>query len=130
MIARGFTGRKADRLPVSRRTTPGEAGLNIELTIGQQSTAAMTVQESVPTLNRFLQDLSDAIEANASGFSGSAAAGFGDAIGAWFEAAARLGPALEQYATALSVVDQEHAANEGEQVDSYSRLTDRLGGPR
>lgn len=104
--------------------------MNIELTIGRQATAALTVQDSVTTLNEYLRDLSDAIEASATGFKGSAAAGLGEALGSWFEAASKLGPALEQYATALATVDQEHGRNEEAQLGSYGRLADRLGGPR
>jgi len=102
--------------------------MNIELTIGRQSTAAQTVQDSVTTLNEYLRDLSDGVQASEAGFRGSAAAGFGEALGAWFEAAAKLGPALEQYAVALATVDKEHGLNEQQQLSSYGRLADRLGG--
>lgn len=104
--------------------------MNIELTIGRQATAAQTVQESVTTLNDYLRGLSASIEAASAGFKGSAAAGFGEAIGAWFDSAAKLGPALEQYATALATVDQEHGRNEQHQIETYGHLIDRLGGPR
>jgi uncharacterized protein YukE len=104
--------------------------MNIELTVGRQATAALTVQESVTTLNEYLKDLSESVQGSAAGFKGSAAAGFGEALGSWFEAASKLGPALEQYATALATVDQEHGHNEQGQLGNYGRLIDRLGGPR
>ncbi len=104
--------------------------MNIELTIGRQATAALTVQESVTVLNTYLRELSDAIEVGATGFKGGAAAGFGEAVGAWFESARQLGPALEQYAEALATVDREHGHNEQDQAGAYARLADRLGGTR
>ncbi|WP_435747283.1 WXG100 family type VII secretion target [Nocardioides sp. SYSU DS0663] len=102
--------------------------MNIELSVGQQTTAALTVQEAVTTFNTCLQRLSDGVASGGQGFRGNAAAAFGEALTAWFEAAAELGPALQQYAAALATVDAEHSHNEVAQVDSYARLGDRLGG--
>lgn len=101
--------------------------MNIELTIGRQTTAAQTVHDAITTLDGYLRDLSDSVAASAPGFAGATAAAFGEALTAWFEAAGQLGPVLQQYAAALAIVDAEHAANEVVQQGTYGRLTQRLG---
>jgi uncharacterized protein YukE len=102
--------------------------MNIELNVGEQTTAAQTVQDAIPDLNRYLRDLSDSVAASAAGFQGQASTAFGEALSAWFEAAADLGPALETYAAALATVDREHGRNDAAQQDAYGRMVGRLGG--
>lgn len=100
----------------------------IELVIGQQATAALTVADAVASNQQVLSALGDDLESLSTGFTGNAAVGMAEALGAWFEVAATLGPALERYAEALVVLDTEHGTNEQEQVTDYSRLIGRLGG--
>jgi len=57
-----------------------------------------------------------------------AAAGFGEAINAWFDVAVTLGPVLEGYAQSLSYLAQEHATNDLAQAERAGQLADRLGG--
>lgn len=102
--------------------------MNIELKIGAQASAAQTVQDAVPDVNRYLRELSDTVAASSAGFRGQTSAAFGEALSAWFEAAAGLGPALERYAAALATVDAEHGRNDGTQLDAYARLIGRMGG--
>jgi uncharacterized protein YukE len=102
--------------------------MSIGLEFGELNTAAQTVADSIGPLNEMLTALSDSIAASATGFKGQAASGLGEAIGAWFDTAATLGPTLQSYAQALAVTSAEHAVNDGEQVSSYTDLAGRLGG--
>lgn len=102
--------------------------MSISLEFHQLERAAHTVAAGVPPLNDLLAELSGSVETAATGFRGQAATGLGEALGAWFEAAAELGPALEGYAQALMTVANEHLVNEHRQTESYSQLAQRLGG--
>lgn len=102
--------------------------MTIGLEFQELQTAAQTVAAGVEPLNTLLTDLGGAIESASSGFRGQAATGLGEALGAWFEVAGTLGPILEGYAQALMIVANEHVANEGDQVERYRDLTERLGG--
>ena len=101
-----------------------------ELVIGQQATAAETVTAATATYQQVLQALADNLQAQSAGFAGQAAAGFAEAVGAWFEVAVRLSPALEGYAAALAQVDLEHGENETKVVSTFSHLAGRLGGAK
>ena len=91
--------------------------------------AAQAVADGVEPVQTTLQTLGADIEAAAAaGFRGQAAAGFGEAISAWFDVAVTLGPILEGYSQALVGVAQEHATHDVHQADRYSRISDRLGG--
>ena len=57
-----------------------------------------------------------------------AAAGFGEAVNAWFDVAITLGPILEGYSQSLMYVAQEHATNDVAQAERAGQLADRLGG--
>ena len=102
--------------------------MSISLEFQEMADAAGAVAAGVEPLNTLLTDLSGSIEAAATGFSGQAAAGLGEALAAWFETAGTLGPILEGYAQALMTVANEHVLNEGEQSQTYARLANRLGG--
>lgn len=102
--------------------------MSISLEFPELERAAHTVAAGVQPLNDILTELGGTIETAAVGFKGQAAAGLGEALGAWFEVAGTLGPILEGYASALMTVANEHVANEGEQISSYQNLVQRLGG--
>ena len=104
--------------------------MTIGLNLGEPSAAALTVAQSIEPLQTILTDLSDAVGVSAAGFQGSAAAGLGTALTAWFYVAGSLSPILDAYGRALATVDLEHAVNEGQQTDHYDLLQQRLGGPR
>ena len=72
--------------------------MSIGLEFGELNTAAQTVADSIGPLDEMLTALSDSIAASATGFKGQAASGLGEAIGAWFDIAATLGPTLQSYA--------------------------------
>jgi hypothetical protein len=102
--------------------------MSIGLEFGELNEAAATVAAAVEPVNQLLTSLSDSVAASATGFSGQAAAGLGEALGAWFDVANTLGPILEGYAQALATTATEHVLNEAEQVESYGSLAERLGG--
>ncbi|MDF9715870.1 WXG100 family type VII secretion target [Nocardioides sp. ChNu-153] len=102
--------------------------MDIQLTVGEQSTAAQTVQTACTTFQEFLQSLSDSLETDLTGFQGNAAVAFGTAVSGWFESAATLVPALQSYAEALAGVDAEHAPNDVQVASTMASLTSRLGG--
>jgi uncharacterized protein YukE len=102
--------------------------MSIGLEFGELNTAAQTVAEAIGPLSEMLTTLSDSVAASATGFKGQAASGLGEAIGAWFDVATRLGPVMQQYATALAPTSAEHTVNEADQVSSYHDLALRLGG--
>ena len=102
--------------------------MSIGLEFGELNAAAQTVAAAIGPLGDMLTTLSDSVAASATGFKGQAASGLGEAIGAWFDVAATLGPALEQYAGALATTSVEHTVNEADQVTAYSDLATRLGG--
>ncbi|MCY7395808.1 MAG: hypothetical protein LH468_06550 [Nocardioides sp.] len=68
----------------------------IELVIGRQATAALTVADAISSFQEVLTTLGGDVEAGAAGFRGHAATGLAEALGAWFEVAVQLGPALEK----------------------------------
>jgi HAMP domain-containing protein len=104
--------------------------MTIGLDLGEPSAAALTVAVAIEPLQTLLTDLSDAAGLAGGGFRGSAAAGLGAALTAWFEVAASLSPILDAYSQALATVDLEHTVNEGTQTERYDLMEQRLGGPR
>jgi WXG100 family type VII secretion target len=102
--------------------------VTVGLVYAEMQAAAQAVADAVEPLQTTLRDLGADVETAAAGFKGQAAAGFGEAIGAWFEVAITLGPILEGYSQNLMYVAQEHATNDHEQAVAAGRLTDRLGG--
>ena len=103
--------------------------MTVGIVYSEIQAAAQAVADGVEPLQSTLQTLGADIEAAAAGgFKGQAAAGFGEAITAWFDVAVTLGPILDGYAQALVGVAQDHATNDTEQGNRYARLTDRLGG--
>jgi len=102
--------------------------MSIGLEFGELNQAAQTVADAIGPLGDLLMTLNDSVAAAATGFKGQAASGLGEAMGAWFDVASTLGPALQQYATALATTSAEHVVNEGDQVSSYADLSGRLGG--
>ena len=90
----------------------------VGLVYSEMQAAAQAVADAVEPLQKTLQDLGATIEAeDCKGFSGQAAAGFGEAINAWFDVAITLGPFLEGYSQNLMYVAQEHATNDVAQAD-------------
>lgn len=103
--------------------------MTVGLVYAEMQAAAQVVADAIDPLQTTLSDLGADIEAAAgTGFKGQAAAGFGEAVSAWFEVAASLGPILEGYSQALMYVAQEHATNDHRQAERAGRLMDRLGG--
>ena len=102
--------------------------MTVGLVYSEMQAAAQAVAEAVDPLQTTLRDLGADVETAAAGFKGQAAAGFGEALTAWFEAAITLGPVLEAYSQNLMYVAQEHATNDHQQAVNAGRLTDRLGG--
>jgi WXG100 family type VII secretion target len=101
----------------------------VGLVYSEMQAAAQAVADAVEPLQKTLQDLGATIETEAGkGFSGQAAAGFGEAVNAWFDVAITLGPILEGYSQNLMYVAQEHATNDVSQADRAGQLADRLGG--
>jgi uncharacterized protein YukE len=99
------------------------------LVYAEMQAAAQAVADAVEPVQKTLQDLGATIETEAGkGFSGQAAAGFGEAINAWFEVAITLGPVLEGYSQNLMYLAQEHATNDVAQAERAGQLADRLGG--
>ena len=102
--------------------------MTVGLVYAEMQAAAMAVADAVEPLQSTLRDLGADVETAAAGFKGQAAAGFGEAISAWFEVAITLGPILEGYSQSLMYVAQEHATNDHQQAVNAGRLMDRLGG--
>ncbi len=105
--------------------------MTVGIVYSEIQAAAQAVAEGVEPLESTLRALGADVEALATaGFKGQAAAGFGEAISAWFDVALTLGPILEGYSQSLIGVAQEHATNDVQQADRYARMNDRLGGGR
>ncbi len=101
----------------------------VGLVYSEMQAAAQAVAEAVEPLQQTLSDLGSTIEtASGAGFKGQAAAGFGEAINAWFEVAISLGPILDGYSQNLMYVAQEHQTNDVEQATRAGQLAERLGG--
>ncbi len=100
----------------------------VGLVYAEMQAAAQAVADAVQPMQETLQDLGATIETEAKGFSGQAAAGFGEAVNAWFDVAVSLGPILDGYSQSLMYVAQEHATNDVEQARRAGQLADRLGG--
>lgn len=104
--------------------------MTVGLVYAEMQAAAQAVADTVDPLHATLRELGGDVETAAAGFKGQAAAGFGQALNAWFEVAVSLGPALEDYADAIMALAQEHATNDHQQAVNAGRLADRLGGIR
>lgn len=102
--------------------------MTVGLVYSEIRAAAQAVADEVGPLQTTLETLGGDLESAATGFTGQAAVGFGEAISAWFEVAETLGPILEGYAHALVGVAQDHATNDTQQAERYGRISDRLGG--
>ena len=95
----------------------------VGLVYSEMQAAAQAVADAVQPLQQTLQDLGATIETEAGrGFSGQAAAGFGEAVNAWFDVAVTLGPILEGYSQSLMYVAQEHATNDVAQAERAGQL--------
>lgn len=101
----------------------------VGLVYAEMQAAAQASADAVEPLQETLRNLATVIENEAGGgFKGQAAAGFGEAINAWFDVAITLGPILEGYSQSLMYVAQEHATSDTEQAARAGQLADRLGG--
>lgn len=90
--------------------------------------AAESVAGAIEPLQATLSALAETLEAASPGFRGQAAAGYGEAVNAWFDKAIKLGPILEGYAQHLVGFAGDHQTNDRAQAESYGRLGERLGG--
>ena len=102
--------------------------MTVGLVYTEMQTAALAVSDAVEPLQSTLQSLGSDIETATNGFKGQAAAGFGEAITAWFDVAVTIGPILDGYAQALVGLAQDHATNDHQVALSAGRLQQRLGG--
>ena len=100
-----------------------------ELVLGAQTRARAEIAGDVPTVERQLKDAAVAVQAEAPGFTGSAAAHFYDALGAWLKAAATIPVALAAYAVKLGQTDAAVAASQAGSAAAYRRAETRLGPP-
>ncbi len=75
-------------------------------------------------MEKLLKDTALAVQAEAPGFTGSAAAHFCDALGAWLKAGATIPVALAAYAVKLGQTD---AASQAGAAAAYRRAETRLG---
>ena len=102
--------------------------MTVGLVYSEMQAAALAVADAVDPLQATLRGLGTDIETAASGFKGQAAAGFGEAINAWFDVAVSIGPILDGYAQSLVGLAQDHAANDRQVAVDTGRLQQRLGG--
>jgi len=102
--------------------------MTVGLVYPEMQAAAFAVSDAVEPLQSTLSDLGSDIETAASGFKGQAAAGFGEAITAWFDVAVTIGPILDSYSQALIGLAQDHATNDHQVAVNTGRLQQRLGG--
>lgn len=103
--------------------------MSVGVVYSEMQAAANAVGAAMEPIDKVLTDLSTAIETHATGFSGQAAAGFGQAVSAWFEVAGTLGPILDGYAQSIFAVAQELQTTDAERTAATTALQDRLGGP-
>ncbi len=120
--------------PYSRAVVVGEEGIpvseSLELEIGAQTRAAMSVHERMPTISALLEDLAAEVGAASSGFRGAAAGGLAEALEAWFTTAGAIPERLAAYAASLASVDQRTATSEDRSSQGYTTLQDRMGSGR
>lgn len=102
--------------------------MTVGLVYSEMQAAALAVADAVEPLQSTLRGLGGDIEAATAGFKGQAAAGFGEAITAWFDVAVMIGPILDGYSQALIGLAQEHATNDQQVAVNTGRLQERLGG--
>ena len=101
----------------------------VGLVYAEMQAAAQAAADAVGPLQETVRELGATIETEAGqGLKGRAAAGFGEAVNAWFDVAVTLGPILEGYSQSLMYLAQEHATNDVEQAERAGQLADRLGG--
>ncbi len=105
--------------------------MTIGLEFEQLNDAAITIAEGIAPTQELLGTLSDQVSAASVGFRGEAAAGLGEALGAWCDVASTLAPILEGYAQAIMQTANEHRVNDVGQAERMGSLIERLeGGPR
>lgn len=102
--------------------------MTVGLVYAEVQAAALAVSDAVEPLQTTLRGLGSDIETAASGFKGQAAAGFGEAVTAWFDVAVTIGPILDGYAQSLIGLAQDHATNDHQVAVNTRRLHERLGG--
>ncbi len=98
-----------------------------ELELGAQTRARAEIAGDVPAVEKLLKDTAMAVQAEAPGFTGSAAAHFYDALGAWLKAGATIPVALAAYAAKLGQTDAAVAASQARSAEAYRRAHSRLG---
>jgi len=102
--------------------------MTIGLEFEEMRLAARTLSEGIAPVETILTGLSDTVAVASAGFRGQAAAGLGEALTAWFDVAATLGPVLDGYAQAIMQTANTHRLNDTAQAEEMDRLTQRLGG--
>lgn len=103
--------------------------MTIGLQFEEMNDAAIAIAEGVAPVEDLLTALSDRVSTASVGFRGQAAGGLGEALTAWFEVAATLGPILDGYAQAIMQTANEHRVNDTGQAERMGHLIGRLDGP-
>lgn len=101
-------------------------GTQFALTLGDQTEAARSVNESAADFADLLKRFGEELEGGLSSLAFSAIATFGEGIGKWFEAAKPFPEGLVNYSKALAAVDSTTAEADRKSTQEFCAVYEEI----
>jgi putative NADP-dependent malic enzyme len=101
-------------------------GTQFALTLGDQTEAARSVNESAADFADLLKRFGEELEGGLSSLAFSAIATFGEGIGKWFEAAKPFPEGLVNYSKALAAVDSTTAEADRKSTQEFYAVYEEI----
>ena len=101
-------------------------GTQFALTLGDQTEAARSVNESAADFADLLKRFGEELEGGLSSLAFSAIATFGEGIGKWFEAAKPFPDGLVNYSKALAAVDSTTAEADRKSTQEFYAVYEEI----
>ena len=101
-------------------------GTQFALTLGDQTKAARSVNESAADFADLLKRFGEELEGGLSSLAFSAIATFGEGIGKWFEAAKPFPEGLVNYSKALAAVDSTTAEADRKSTQEFYAVYEEI----
>ena len=101
-------------------------GTQFALTLGAQTEAARSVNESANDFADLLKQFGEKLEGEVSPLAFSAIETFGEGVGKWFEAAKPFPGGLVNYSKALAAVDSTTAETDKKSTEEFSAVFEEI----
>lgn len=101
-------------------------GTQFALTLGDQTEAARSVNESAADFADLLKQFGEKLEGEVSPLAFSAIETFGEGVGKWFEAAKPFPEGLVNYSKALAAVDSTTAETDKKSTEEFSAVFEEI----